>query len=203
MDKNVTLWDHSPDQVKALLEKSKQEQLRRRNTPTDTKLVSYRPGKGGKEFKYIEGMTAQRWLDENFPLWNFKITDKWKDDDFYYVSGVLKVYNEDGIVREVEDIGCDEEEFNNKTGAKLNLMYWKSAKTDCVKRCCVNLGGFTDIYSDEALNIKMLSNEEIEWYVKEALPKLMAMMPANVLFKNMTLFASGLITKEEITEIYN
>jgi len=187
------------DTVKDILRKAKERQIHRRNVPTDPKLVQWRKGKGGKDFKYVEGMTAQRWLDENFPLWGFTITARWEDHDFVYVSGKLRVIEEEGVIREVEDIGCDE--IEHKDGKRLELMYWKAARTDALKRCAVNLGAFTDVYSDEELNLKILSEEDMQWY-KDMLPNLLNVLSAKALFANMSLFASGELSKEDILSIF-
>jgi len=181
-----------------------------RHTPTEQEKISYRKGKAGKEFKYIKKEDCWDWLDSHYPVNSYEIDTASVREiaGFFYVKGILSVYvTELGIFRKVESWGCDEIEFIKGTKDAVAMMYLKNAETDALKRCCVKLGAFNDVYSDIEVDKFVVSDEDFQWYIDNILDivvkdiKEKKLKPRS-LFMQIRMFYSGKIDKEELYKHY-
>ena len=123
--------------------------LREAKTPVE--VIKLREGKKGKQWKYIDGITVQRWLDTNYPGWQWNVLPETlkKFGGYINIAGTLKVIcPELGVFREFTCYGSDEIEYKKDTNEEVSLDYAKAAETDALKRCVFRLGGFTDVYTE-------------------------------------------------------
>lgn len=99
--------------------------------PFAPEQIETRPGTGGKPLSYIDATTATNRLDDVFgpSNWDFAIKP-WGDDA---LIGTLTVRLPDGSVTSKSSVG-------GKAGMQNHDDDFKSADSDCFKRCCDRLG---------------------------------------------------------------
>jgi len=119
-----------------------------------------RPAKGGsKPWTYVSGGYVKKRLNQIFGwAWNFTIVDKFREDNEVIVQGRLTICNKDGAVMIIkEDFGKKEIQNTKGTSTPLSIGNdYKSAATDCLKRCAYQLGLASDVYAP--LEYKELEN---------------------------------------------
>jgi hypothetical protein len=129
------LGDERQRAILALLEK---------RTPREA--VRYRQGPGGQKLAYVEGAYVIRQLNLLFPgAWSFEILETIREKEEVIVRGRLTLAWMDAQGRErrvhFEDFGSD----FFKAGVEAGNTY-KSAATDCLKRCARQVGIALDLY---------------------------------------------------------
>lgn len=130
---------------------------------TPESIIRKRPGKGGKEFRYVPGWYIKRMLNVLFAFqWDFEIMPM-KDGEFYHltssqviVMGKLTIRDVEGKPRIIKTgIGKKDVQYlkgpNNEKSIKTvdfgNDI--KAAETDSLKRCATQLGIALDLYQEE------------------------------------------------------
>lgn len=189
-------------------------ELRETKTPID--VIKYRQGKQGKQWKYIDGITVQRWLDTNFPGWQWTVIpgSLQKFGGYINVAGTLKVpCLELGIFREITCYGSDEIEYSKTDGSEVSLDYAKAAETDALKRCVFRLGGFADVYSDtRPADMSIMLDEKDALAVLQRIPDFVAFFQSiretsseifQSLQKFLTSIAEKTVTIEQAIEMIN
>lgn len=83
----------------------------------------------------------------------------------------------------------------------------KAAMADAIKRCCVALGGFRDVYGEiEAEDAAQASAKEILWYFNNVVPitkkKWLEEGNIELFFKQMYMFANKQLSVEELCSAY-
>lgn len=119
---------------------------------TPAKYTYTRPGKGGKDWTYVSGGYVKKTLNRIFGWnWSFEIIDKFKDEGEVMVQGRLTIRNNEGVIIIVkEDFGKKEILCTKGTDKALSIGNdYKSASTDCLKRCAFQLGLASDIYAPQ------------------------------------------------------
>lgn len=196
----------------SLIEQFRAEEQSRRNEQTPKDIVRQRPGKQGQIWDYVTRLDAMRWMDKHYPkLWNFKIIpESFKQFvNFVYVLGELTVIDPaTGIKRIVTSYGCDEGETKKNSEELVSLTYIKNAEADALKRCCVYLGAFNDVYSDETeYGSSKASDEDLSWFLDNIMGKLAKKykseeLDARSLFMTVNGFLKGDISKEKLEKAY-
>ena len=127
--------------------------------PTDPRYIRERPGKGGGKWQYITGHWFKKRLNFVFGfMWDFDIISERIDGNFVTVKGKLIVKDPKTLKPMIEktDFGGAEIKFKKNTRDYLDISNdFKAASTDCLKRCCVQLGFAMDVYGAE----EMMSND--------------------------------------------
>jgi hypothetical protein len=118
---------------------------------TPKSYIYQRPAKGkAGNWDYVSGGYVKKCLNRIFGWnWNFEIVDKFKDEGEVIVQGRLTIRNKNGgIVIVKEDFG-KKEIVNMKNSTKPVSIGndYKSAATDCLKRCAYQLGLASDVYA--------------------------------------------------------
>jgi len=165
MSNEIAIQNQSAELLPAqLIESYRQEELERRFTATPKDIVRQRPGKQGQVWDYITRLDAMEWLDKHYPkLWSFRIVpDSFQQFvNFVYVLGELTIIDpRTGLQRTVQSYGCDEGETKKNSDELVELTYLKNAEADALKRCCVYLGAFNDVYSDDKDYAPVIAVEE-------------------------------------------
>jgi len=178
------------------------KELRARKT--SKRIIKTRPGGGDKLFSYVEIIHYERWLDENYPLWEFEIIPSSFQEFRGFIQLACKLtVTEQSIEskRSIIEIGMDEIKYNRTTKEPLKLMYAKTAASDGLKRCVRRLGGFADLYGYDEEEV-VLNEEDINWFVFEFIPLYIASLKegkiknAKNIFQVIFKFYSGEYTKE-------
>lgn len=124
------------------------------NSPTPEKYILKREGPGGKQFDYIPGWYARKCANYAF---GFNYSFEIKAKEILGVNAVVEgrmIINDPKTGREImhkDDIGGHEVRFLSgkaKTAENaVNLANdYKSAVTDCMKRCMAQIGFWKDVY---------------------------------------------------------
>lgn len=154
--------------------KAKSQNLRASKTRKDK--ISFREGKKGQTFQYVKGKEFEKWLDDNYPGWSWEVDmlNVNQMGGFVSVKGTLTVYDMDtGFKRVMSRIGSKEAIIANSTNQLAIMPYLKSAETDALKRCCMALGAFNDVYSDIDFEDGIdLTEEEWKYYFDNIFPVL-------------------------------
>jgi recombination DNA repair RAD52 pathway protein len=187
---------------------SKLQQTRKRKTHPNT--IKTRAGKSGETYKYIKPNSVYQWLDRHYPLWSMEVIPSSYNELSGYISIAVQLTVIDPTTLQKRTITRygSKEAILKRDSQNLTLMpYLKSAETDALKRCCVALGGFNDVYMDSE-DIEMANNaEDRKWYIEEALPiiKEKPTFKANPekLFAQMLAFDAGTLSKQQIIRILN
>ena len=128
-------------------------------SPTPKKFIRTRPGKAGREWKYVPIRYFEMKLFSIFGLnWSFEVIDTKYSKDEVIVRGRLtvKLKNGNTIIR--EQFGG----AKKKEKAELYNLH-KAACSDAFKRCCIQLGLFADVYAPiQAIEDKEAS-PDVSW----------------------------------------
>ncbi|MNL29496.1 Rad52/22 family double-strand break repair protein [compost metagenome] len=99
--------------------------------------VKHRDGRGGTSLAYLEGWSVVQRLNEAFDgLYSFEII-RWEQvGNEVLVHGAISLRLDDGTVIRKDNIGAGEIQIKRDTGEMVSIGdAYKSAVTDCVKRC--------------------------------------------------------------------
>ena len=203
----------TPEQIRIvqeLLSVSSTKTKKLRNTKTPAKQIHKRDGKKGQVWSYIERITAMKWLDEYYPCWSFEILPESFKEYAGYVqcAGKLSVYDSDtSLKRVITCYGQQEITVIKDSGNPQWKMYVKAVETDAFKRCVFTLGGFTDVYTKDSLDVDERSDEDLGWYVDKILPVVLSRYDyttkmAKAIFSQMHLFRFGEISRQELVRSY-
>jgi len=137
---------------------------------TPDKYKYERKGAGGNNFTYVSGGYVKKTLNRIFGWnWSFKVIDKFREDNEVIVHGRLSIKNEQGKTMIVkEDFG--KKEILNKKGGNLPVSIgndYKSATTDCLKRCAYQLGLASDVYAPLEYKELKEADESIVYDIKD------------------------------------
>ena len=176
---------------------------RLRSTRTKQDKVSLREGKQGKTFKYVKGKEFEKWLDMNYPGWSWEVDmiNINQLGGFVSVRGTLTVYDPDtGFKRVMSRVGSKEAIIANATNQLAQMPYLKSAETDALKRCCVALGAFNDVYSDVDFEDGIdLPESDWQYYFESVFPVLQEKgIPYSKIINQIRSLLSGIIKIEEL-----
>lgn len=122
--------------------------------PTPAKFIQKRPGPGGKQFDYVPGWYAKKCANYAF---GFNHSFEIKSKEICGLSAIIEgrfIVNDPKSGREIfhkDDIGGHQIKFlKDKTHTPENAVDiandYKSATTDALKRCMVQIGFFMDVY---------------------------------------------------------
>jgi hypothetical protein len=154
---------------------------------TPTHFIKERPAKGGGTWKYVTGSVAKKTLNYLFGWnWNFEILEHtvYIDAAEVVVKGRLTCRSKDMVIVK-EQFGNHDIQFKNeyvkdengkqvmeskggrmkpkviKTQIPLSIGNdLKSAATDALKKCCNELGMFSDVYAEEEFKDIEIEAEE-------------------------------------------
>ena len=131
-----------------------ERQLGRMIAPTPTNIILQRKGKGGKNWDYIPTWWFKKQLNFTFGwMWDFDILDQRIDGEFITVKGKLTIKNAKGeVMINKTDFGGHPITFlKDQKHSPENYLDisndFKAGASDCLKRCCVQLGFGLDVYS--------------------------------------------------------
>lgn len=120
--------------------------------PTPSNQVFKRPGKGGSDFRYVKGSYVKKRLNWIFgSLWSFEILGEIIDHKQVIIKGKLTILNKRGepIITKMQ-FGRADVKFSKATKEPLDFGNdFKSAATDCLKKCASELGICSDVYAEE------------------------------------------------------
>lgn len=120
--------------------------------PTPSNQVFKRPGKGGGDFRYVKGSYVKKRLNWIFgSLWSFEILGEIIDHKQVIIKGKLTILNKRGepIITKMQ-FGRADVKFSKATKEPLDFGNdFKSAATDCLKKCASELGICSDVYAEE------------------------------------------------------
>lgn len=122
--------------------------------PTPAKYIQKRPGTGGKEFDYVSGWYAKKCANYAF---GFNHSFEIKKREICGTSAIVEgrfIVTDPKTGRQIffkDDIGGHQIRFlKDKTHIPENAVDvandYKSAATDCLKRCMAQIGFFMDVY---------------------------------------------------------
>ena len=191
------------DIVKDGFDLLRRKSQRLRSTSTKQDKISLREGKQGKTFKYVKGKEFEKWLDMNYPGWSWEvdIINVNQLGGFVSVRGTLTVHDPDtGFKRVMSRIGSKEAIIVNATNQLAVMPYLKSAETDALKRCCVALGAFNDVYSDVDFEDGIdLPESDWQYYFESVFPVLQEKgIPYSKIINQIRSLLSGIIKIEEL-----
>lgn len=131
-----------------------ERQLGRMIAKTPQEIILSRKGKGGKYWDYIPTWWFKKQLNFTFGwMWDFDLLEQRIDGEFITVKGRLTIKNAKGeIMINKTDFGGHQVTFlSGKPHTSENYLDisndFKSAASDCLKRCSVQLGFGLDVYS--------------------------------------------------------
>ena len=213
MDEQIVLKDKAIQILpESIIAQFRAEEQDRRNEQTSKDIVRQRPGKQGQTWDYITRIDAMKFLDRYYPkLWSFRIVpDSFKQFmNFVYVLGELTVIDpKTGLQRTVQSYGCDEGETKKNSDELVSLIYIKNAEADALKRCCVYLGGFNDVYSDETeYGSSKATDDDLVWFLDSIMSRLAKKYKSNELearslFMTVNGFLRGDISKDKLIRAY-
>lgn len=211
MEQSIEKYDHSGITIftdNSLIEQVVDKEVKRRKTKTHPSKIKTRTGKAGQVFKYIGSLTPYQWLDKNFPLYSWEVLPNSINQLASWVSiaGTLTVIDpQTGIKRVITRYGS-KEGITTKGGDTASIQYLKAAETDAIKRCCIVLGAFNDVYGE----IEEEDEEKLDinraWYATNILPKIMTnqmfINKPELIIKQILRFEAGLLTKEKLEQTY-
>ena len=125
-----------------------EKQVIRMVQQTPRKYVFERPGKGGRNFKYVTGNYVLRVLNYVFGFnWDFEIVEHGKEGNLVWVQGKLTV-KDPGGTKTISKTQFGRAEIKMlKTGGMVDYGNdLKAATTDSLKKCASMLGIAGDIY---------------------------------------------------------
>lgn len=183
-------------------------QVKRRNAKTPQRRQS-KVDKGSKgSFKYVKGINAMKWLEENFVI----VSHVEHTDQIHTIANwmsapvTLTVVDSNGITRTVTRNGSVEAVAKD---GKIMISPVKSVFQDALKRCCVALGGFRDVYGEQDAEDDInLPLDDLERFNELVMPKLIQEWETKETtteqFRNMlNKFFQREITLERILSYYN
>ena len=146
--------------------------------PTPEEFIKQRPGKGGKEFTYVEGGYVIARLNQMFKnCWDFVIIEERIEPNEVVVRGKLVV----------KDFKSGYEVSKTHYGTKLRNAgvplgdTLKAAATDCLKKCASLFGIALDVYWQQLDEDKLGGKGKVvEVEVKKSTKELMAMSLAKI-----------------------
>lgn len=117
-------------------------------TPKDK--IKKRPGRGGKEFDYVETGYIVELLNTTFNgMWDFEIDEQQVGASQVWVKGKLTVYLSPEMKISKTQFGGSEVK-KDREGKIVDIADdLKSASSDCLKKCASLLGFAKDIYWKE------------------------------------------------------
>ena len=163
MDTNLLVGDKpivGIDDVKAMTismdslsvaEQSKMtvKQIMALRAPTPKQYIKKFKGRGGKELSYVPVALYIRKLNYVFGYcaWSFEVVKAEVIENQAVVQGRLSV---PGIEMSVSQFGGHPVARSQSNGDAVDIGdTFKSAASDCLKKCCSMLGMFADVYSPE------------------------------------------------------
>lgn len=113
--------------------------------------IKQRPGAGGKQLSYIEAHQVIQRLNECFNgEFSFQIDDVSEVGAEIIVRGTLSVQLEEGRIIKKSNIGTAAIKTNRTSGEVESIGdTYKSAASDCLKRCAVLFGVGLHLYTDD------------------------------------------------------
>jgi len=139
---------------------------------TPTKFIKTKED-GAEKYKYVEGIKVKQTLNKLFSYgWKFKVLNEFQTATEVIVRGKLSILGTNGIWLHREQYGSKESTGkpytqNGRTNYHHNNLgsAYKSASTDCLKKCASEYGLFWDVYRDQKeakTKTPLLSTEEME-----------------------------------------
>jgi hypothetical protein len=113
--------------------------------------IKQRPGAGGKQLSYIEAHQVIQRLNDSFDgEFSFQIDDVSEVGTEIVVRGTLSVQLEDGRIIKKSNIGTADIKTNRSSGEVEGIGdTYKSAASDCLKRCAILFGVGLHLYTDD------------------------------------------------------
>jgi len=117
-------------------------------TPADK--IKTRPGRGGKEFRYVETSYIIELLNKTFNgLWDFTVEDQQVGASQVWVRGILTVKLAPNL--EISKTQYGGSDIKMSQGKSIDVADdLKAAASDCLKKCASLMGFAADIYSKPA-----------------------------------------------------
>lgn len=117
-------------------------------TPTPKQFIYSRPGKGGRNFDYVDIHYIQNKLNFTFGfLWDFDVISHGREADFIWVQGKLTVKLTNGATISKTQFGRAEVKYIKGTKQMVDFGNdLKSATSDALKKCASMLGIASDVY---------------------------------------------------------
>jgi hypothetical protein len=142
----------------------KQLKLLLKKTPTG--CVKQRPAKGGGTWDYVSGSYVRKVLNMMFGWdWDFEVVSEMVQAKQVIVKGKLTCRSNGATIVKMQ-FGCKDIMMRKGTDEPLNLGNdFKSASTDCLKKCAAEIGIAGDIYGkDDFKEVEILppSNEQMQ-----------------------------------------
>ena len=196
--------------ISVSLESLSKRTREQRHTKTDPKQVKTRQGKAGKKFKYVDWGTVADWLDRHYPGWSFTSVPESFREYAGFVQGycLLKVFEKEGLIREIGSWGSKEIMISDKNPVKSD--YYKAVESDALKRCAARIGAFNDIYAslDEFYISDEYELKDIDWLIKPGLRNLFkyfieSKKDKKAFVSHLSRFLNGFESKEDIEKIIN
>jgi hypothetical protein len=142
----------------------KQLKLLLKKTPIG--CVKQRPAKGGGTWDYVSGSYVRKVLNMMFGWdWDFEVVSEMVQAKQVIVKGKLTCRSNGATIVKMQ-FGCKDIMMRKGTDEPLNLGNdFKSASTDCLKKCAAEIGIAGDIYGkDDFKEVEILppSNEQMQ-----------------------------------------
>jgi len=179
--------------------------LRNRRTPQRRQSKVDKGNKGF--FTYVKGINALKWLEENFLIVEYiEHTDKINTTANWMSAPLtITVINQHNVKRSITRNGSVEAVAKD---GKILISPIKAVFQDALKRCCVALGGFRDVYGEiDAEDNTSSEPDTIEDFDKEIMPLLIELLTAEQMTTNqlrilLNKYFSRELTFERIQELY-
>jgi len=135
---------------------------------TPTEFIKNRPGKGGKQFTYVEGGYVIAQLNKIFKnCWDFVILSERVEPNEVVIRGALKIKDfKTGHSIVKTQYGTKERNAGVPLGDTL-----KAAATDCLKKCASMLGIALDVYWKQEYLEEMKEASKLPAGVRKGMPK--------------------------------
>jgi hypothetical protein len=131
---------------------------------TNPLYVQQRPGKGGKNFDFVDEGYMRQVLNDNFPVWNWEIVKyEFIGKEAVAVHGKLTIVD-NGMPRSYEALAAHDITISSKDGGYVDLGNdMKSANTEAFKVACNRLCNIADdVYRKSVLTDAQLDTLEGE-----------------------------------------
>lgn len=122
---------------------------------TPSEFIMTRPGRGGKQFSYVETGYVIDLLNKTFNgMWDFTIDEQQIGNGQVWVKGKLTVkfpvYNKDGSIHSIESLSKTQyggSDIKTSNGSTVDIADdLKAAGSDALKKCASLFGFAADIY---------------------------------------------------------
>lgn len=131
---------------------------------TNPLYVQKRPGRGGKDFDFVDEGYMRQILNDNFPVWNWEIVKyEFIGKEAVAVHGKLTIVD-NGMPRSYEALAAHDITISSKDGGYVDLGNdMKSANTEAFKVACNRLCNIADdVYRKSVLTDAQLTTIEGE-----------------------------------------